>query len=781
MPVYVYIVLGLLILMAWLAQNRTYILQYLFFCRFPLFFGFLLVFLLPLAVSTWATDFLGNLIVLQGWEVFIVSLLAVLLALAVRNTMMRTLELIPHRNTLGFVRREVPPTAPPGSKDLVRRVYIRMVAASAWLYRWLYALAGGPSRKYTRAEQQRYEWLSLILYAMLAVPLLILMAKQGRGTDTLFLLAGSGLGLALGALTILYEPAQKNDRWQALRKWRREKKQHWSLSVLRHPFWTIGGAVVGFMIDPCCLGTRRKGRGRPPEALPVSELIRRNGRAAFLTTTVVFVFGLLFFFSAPQAGVPWVPALAMVLVLIILCCFILGLLAVFLDVFRVPVLLTVLFILVGVYPANNVDYSYRWHIDKRISADNTTVPSVLTPTAVFRQWQAAHPGDSVLTVVTASGGGIRASRWAAEVLSRLNEATEGRFAHSTLFISSVSGGSVGSMYFLERLPANEVVDLAAIGDTVRDAAGQSSLYATVHGFVYGDFWRWLFPLIESDRGRSLETVWGLRLKDSEASLNLWYTPPDSAWRPYPVFNTTIAETGEPFFISPVGFIGDSTRSFANIYSGRDLHLSTAARLSATFPIVSPIARPASTASDADDAVPQALRVIDDKIAYHLADGGYFDNHGVMTARMFLEEVLKADTSHTVRKVLFVQIRSAEAERKTAETSSGLKFATIGPLSTLAAVRSASQVTRNNEELRLFRAMIHQQVARNLEIVDSLVFSVDGVNTLSWHLSEAEKDSISSKWNTGHNLAMCQAMLQHLSLPGSLDSTASRLRCHASLR
>jgi hypothetical protein len=103
---------------------------------------------------------------------------------------------------------------------------------------------------------------------------------------------------------------------------------------------------------------------------------------------------------------------------------------------------------------------------------------------------------------------------------------------------------------------------------------------------------------------------------------------------------------------------------SDLYPAWDLPITSAARLSATFPWISPIARP-------------AVGTVDDRIAYHLADGGYFDNHGVATAVDFLRTVKRElapairelapaieenpdDRPRRVRlKILLIQIRAAE--------------------------------------------------------------------------------------------------------------------------
>jgi hypothetical protein len=343
--------------------------------------------------------------------------------------------------------------------------------------------------------------------------------------------------------------------------------------------------------------------------------------------------------AAPQAGVPWVPALALVLVFGILLCFVLSFLAALLDRLRIPLLLAVAGGLYVTYSLFGVDYYY--------DTPPRNTPAVVasnSPDAVFERWRTHHPDDTVLTVVTASGGGIRAAGWTAEVLTRLDEASDGAFGRSLLLISSVSGGSVGAMYYVDRYGEGE-----GARTHIRRESTRSSLYGTAWGLVYGDVWRWLPFGGNRDRGRALERIWAQRLATDSTTIWDWWRD-DNAWRPFHIHNATIAETGDRMLLAAVDSVGDAN-TFSGLYPENDLRVATAARLSATFPYVSPLARPRVR-----NGVPEST-------AYRLGDGGYFDNHGVATAIDVLNDVL--DSNRGIKHVLFVQVRSSVAEERNA--------------------------------------------------------------------------------------------------------------------
>src|SRR5262249_46644159 len=131
----------------------------------------------------------------------------------------------------------------------------------------------------------------------------------------------------------------------------------------------------------------------------------------------------------------------------------------------------------------------------------------LDPPAVVNQWKTRHDGDRCpMVVVTATGGGILAAAWTAEGLTRLKgelkaapwQKGDDAFGSSIILISSVSGGSVGTMYFAEELaergdpsPLPNGCDSAV---SVPDAARTSSLREAAWGLAYPDTLRVALPL-----------------------------------------------------------------------------------------------------------------------------------------------------------------------------------------------------------------------------------------------------------------------------------------------
>jgi hypothetical protein len=86
-------------------------------------------------------------------------------------------------------------------------------------------------------------------------------------------------------------------------------------------------------------------------------------------------------------------------------------------------------------------------------------------------------------VVTASGGGIQAAGWTAQVLAGLQCWLGEDFTKSIGLISSVSGGSVGSLFFVDYCEEDGAIASNNLKAVVQDAV-QDGLETMGWGLVY---------------------------------------------------------------------------------------------------------------------------------------------------------------------------------------------------------------------------------------------------------------------------------------------------------
>jgi hypothetical protein len=308
-------------------------------------------------------------------------------------------------------------------------------------------------------------------------------------------------------------------------------------------------------------------------------------------------------------------------------------------------------------------------------------PAMASPKEILRErncGDAASPVRCPIIIVSATGGGIHAAAWTTLMLTELETAFQSSadlsekgftFHNGVALYSTVSGGSVGLLPFLNEYYADHPFSKDEWQDKQErmfTASGCSTLEAVAWGFEYRDFDVALAPWASGlfspkwDRSAALEAgihrhlftapceqpeIKGVPEKEEKTLGNLAEdlkysvdNPNGPARSHAPAFsmNTTAAETGGRFLLSNYHVTPDAAmddgvapaEDFLFAYESRaprsahpDIRLSTAARLSATFPYVSSAAR-----SD---------QIRDDDGTLHYVDGGYYDNDGIASVVEFL--------------------------------------------------------------------------------------------------------------------------------------------------
>ena len=209
------------------------------------------------------------------------------------------------------------------------------------------------------------------------------------------------------------------------------------------------------------------------------------------------------------------------------------------------------------------------------------------------------------------------------------------------------------MYFVNEYKDGRIDPNTELQSIVDRAEG-SSIDEISWGVLYPDLVRTILsvPLpVGWDRGRALEWAW-LR-HDShwdnrsgiEEGLSDWREDAEKGDRPAVIFNTTITESGQRLPLAttdlPKGTPG--RLNYDQLFTEgerKDIRILTAARLSASFPYVSPAAR----ATEVEG--PQS----------HIVDGGYYDNYGISSLVEWLDAKLRSDQN--INKVLIIEIRGA---------------------------------------------------------------------------------------------------------------------------
>jgi predicted acylesterase/phospholipase RssA len=472
-------------------------------------------------------------------------------------------------------------------------------------------------------------------------------------------------------------------------------------------------------------------------------LLPGHAGALALWLTFATVYAALGVMTSPWLSPLRAPSLAGLLLLLTMLNWGLSGMAFFLDRYRVPVLISIL-IFMGLisifFPQTD---SYYFIYPKDVGAE-IRPQNLLAP----------RRGAKVI-LVAANGGGIQAAAWSARVLTGIEEGCRGggdcggrSFARSVRVISAVSGGSVGAMYFANAYgkygaKEGELPDNDALEQVVK-LAGRSSLDGVAWGLVYSDFLRTVAPYLSrvrffrrTDRARALEFEWQ-RDVDLKARLGEWKRDAIEGKRPGVVFNATIVDSGGPLLFSTIEY--DQTPSVAKIfdrlYEGYDTPVTSAVRMSATFPYVTPAAR---AHRDGKSDWPDA--------EYHVVDGGYYDNYGMSALVECLDNELEMPAVN-VTELMVIRIHSmpvVNSPDRSPVKKRGFFFQMGVPVVALDNVRGAGQLSHSKVEFDLLQKRWRERAGRKVEI-DLATFEYPNYDApLSWHLTDKQKQAIEKAW------------------------------------
>jgi hypothetical protein len=488
-----------------------------------------------------------------------------------------------------------------------------------------------------------------------------------------------------------------------------------------------------------------------------------DGQIRAVSYAIVVITSYLFLTARP------IPPLVTLMLLLSLSVLVLTGMTFFWDRYRLPllVILFVYFWLMGF--CLKADHYYR--IWNRPEIDSELSPSEV----VGRATQQHLP----LVIVAAAGGGIQSAAWTTSVLDQLGKRLAAEpgggydFPHSVRLISGVSGGSVGGMFYAETFAEPKPNFSHSF-----EAACASDLGPVVRGLLRQDLWRALAPFFVSDicddRGRILEKEWCEHFDEKfkpderldDAVLSAWGRDALALKRPALVLNATIVETGEKIAISTVPkhhtLVGET--EFTDRYHA-DIAISTAARLSATFPFISPTGRPTVTSETTRDCRLLVEADIRQRVfqfggnEQHLVDGGYYENSGLVGAIEWLDDALTELTAKDANPkhypvphdILILTIDGFErpydpeevnpskvthATAAPAEIAHGVIYNLAAPLKAVINVRGSGQRSFSRRLLRMFQ---RRWALENINVRDvNIFFEVKSPENREEHVSDSQK-------------------------------------------
>ncbi|MRG95701.1 patatin-like phospholipase family protein [Polyangium spumosum] len=382
-----------------------------------------------------------------------------------------------------------------------------------------------------------------------------------------------------------------------------------------------------------------------------------------------------------------------------------------------------------------------------------------------------------LVLVCTSGGGIRASVWTAAVLraleKQLDEDQRRAFPYHVRMISGASGGMVGAAYWASTLeaPAKTVGSSEYHkGNTPEESTtegGADWLVANVAkeclsrvaaSLVFSDVPSRVLSWLEGsareelhDRGTALENAFVENMPSLGTKLSDLDRNEKDGWCPSLVWSPMLVEKGKRLLVSNLGLdpllvqhgpaIGEEGTTVVYSRSGYELgrlfpepfkttlRLATAARMSASFPFVSPAA-----------TLPTVPRS-------RVVDAGYWDNYGVNITCGWLDELLRTSwIEQNVSGILLVQIRDG-VERPAPEGnafSDRITRALEGVTSPISAVLSARESVmrfRNDEQVEAIARRFRLEKRFGEDFFQQVTFEFTKEAALSWYLTPEERRSL----------------------------------------
>ena len=355
-----------------------------------------------------------------------------------------------------------------------------------------------------------------------------------------------------------------------------------------------------------------------------------------------------------------------------------------------------------------------------------------------------------LVVVATSGGGITAAYWTALCLTNLEKQFP-NFPYHVRVITGASGGMVGAAAYVSLLkkppipegPGKEALDRNkdAVWECLFETLRQDFLTPVIREMVFKDLPAIFTPGFQkSDRGLVLEKAWDdNRLGEKFLSLA---KGENEGWCPSLIISPMIIEGTQQLLISNLNLDGlGGGIEFFKQFPRAKLKLSTALRMNATFPFVTPVLSLPTT---------PPRRVV---------DAGYKENYGVDLATEWLEKHRQWLSRHT-SGVILIQIRAypldtvGQIESETdeddtspstddssalglfrARMSKAMQFVT-SPLEGVMSVNKGTMITINNQKIDRLRAKFNDP--NKTVIFRTFVLTSTAAAPLSWYLTERDK-------------------------------------------
>jgi len=359
--------------------------------------------------------------------------------------------------------------------------------------------------------------------------------------------------------------------------------------------------------------------------------------------------------------------------------------------------------------------------------------------------------------VMSNGGASRSGYWTSGVLSTLEEKSAGNFSKHLFCLSGASGGSVGTSTFFMLLRHRQELSEKNISivDAANDFMDSDFLTFTLSHMLGPDILRHIFPFLNPlviDRAGALAVSLErapsgdcFLYRKFEAGFSSLVTQKGKGNYGLPILciNTTRMQDSHPAVISNINIKGTSLSN--NYFNGRedvlsllhedkDMKLSTAVVLGASFPYISPAGRIDAPVLRRDSV---ANRTDTGTEAQYYVDGGYFDNSGAGVVNemiIAMNNMLNSDSlfARYRGKLRFhvLHISNNEPKSRRRERINPMINDLFAPIRTMLG-SYGTQTTINDQRLKSYLYSLYRDSAfyNNIDLYDnndSLKFSMNWV-------------------------------------------------------
>jgi predicted acylesterase/phospholipase RssA len=261
-------------------------------------------------------------------------------------------------------------------------------------------------------------------------------------------------------------------------------------------------------------------------------------------------------------------------------------------------------------------------------------------------------------IICAEGGASRSGYWTAAMLDFLRKKEGESFDRHLFAISSVSGGSMGSIVYSA---GRTQLNADSLSKPISDFFSTDFLAPLTNRLVSGGPVGWMSPayLPFFDRAITFESIINQaliqKMKMGEIPVFQGWSPLSGEYSPLLILNSVEAETGRRSILAnqPISFPhNNEVVNLNDLLENRGLDLAGAIHISARFPVFSPSG------------------ALTDKYCktHHFVDGGYYDNVGYETATDLIESIQKSSFAPYIRPVVVSLINSYENAESIVESA-----------------------------------------------------------------------------------------------------------------